>query len=132
MRFLKLLFILVLLLSGCNQEKPSSPSESTKAFFEYAFNGNYSKMKIHMNKQLLEIVEESYGMEEYVNDVTDNGSIRSISIIKEVIEGNRATVHYLAKMKNGKEEEQKTYLIREDDLWKFKFIQLNEIKEFPK
>lgn len=100
-----------------------SPSEVVEAVYMAANDGNYSKVKKHSSKSVLNSLDNSLiqrlgTFKGYWKAVTRNGTIDKIEITKEEIRGDVAGVGFTIYYKTGKTKKNVVRLVKENGGWK--------------
>ena len=117
--FIFLMFMLILVACA-----GSSPSDTVKKFAMLANEAKYSEASKYLSKDAINLLQSpaglgAGGMKKFMDDITKNGTITKIEVIKEEVRGESATVYTNTYYKSGQvDKNDEGHLIKENGKWK--------------
>jgi hypothetical protein len=122
--FLAIGISLFMFTSGCDSIGQKSPSQVVIAAYMAANEGKYSETEKYLSSIVLKFfkIAPKAGVGGSIISLWDRatryGTIRRIEILGEKVRGIRATVSFRIHFKDGKTNDEKLPLIKEDGQWK--------------
>ena len=128
MKWNKILISVIIVISGfyfpsCSKIFTNSPSKTIVKFYTLANQGKYSEAEKLLSNEALNTINGPFvalagGFKGVADNLTKNGNIKSIKILKETIRGEGANVKYIIYFKDGTQKQDEDNLIKENGMWK--------------
>jgi len=111
-------FLLALIPIGCGG---GSPSGVVKSALMKANAGKYSEAHEYLSSEMQKAFESGEMKKRLWDEITKQGTIKDIEILKEEVRGEGATVSFKITYKDGSVVESEESLVKEGGKWKVSF-----------
>lgn len=113
--------VCVLLLPSLGK---NSPSKTMKLYVKAVIEGNVSEFESYLSSKSLRLLKKEFGnikdaMESLKREIK---GLKKIKVLKEDIHNEKSTVRFKLFFKDGKTEEDKIRLIKENEIWKIDYL----------
>ncbi len=117
-------FVLLVFNFGSFAYAGGSPFEDFKTFGMLANQGKYSEASKYLSRDAISFLQSppalaQGGLKQYMDDITKNGTVTNIKLLRELVRGEGATVFVNTYFKDGTVEKNEAInLINEAGKWK--------------